>query len=290
MKNYYKLILLGLFISSPLIFSPFSYGASGIVFIHGTGDQTDAANDYWSREFIDSVRQGMPEPANYQVINCNFDQYMWDEAAAGCLANQLHTFIQNKNIDDLLMVTHSNGGNIVRWILSNPTWDGRYIDIINATSRVIALAPSSGGTPLADAVNQGSVFETTLGWLLGYGSDAVKQQQVSWMSYYNSTWLNATQNGPSLGKPFEVVVGSDVDSAIWDGDSYCAGYQYQVALETTQNWLDDCSDGFLGCSSQSAAGTVWFTDKQKTAGREPLSHQQSRRACFNLDSLIRNHI
>ena len=41
MKNYYKLILLGLFISSPLIFSPLSYGVSGIVFIHGTGNQTD---------------------------------------------------------------------------------------------------------------------------------------------------------------------------------------------------------------------------------------------------------
>ncbi|WP_076407419.1 hypothetical protein [Shewanella sp. UCD-KL12] len=285
MKTYYTLILLGMF-----IFSPLAYSTTGIAFIHGTGNQTDATSDYWTREFVDSVRQGISTPANFQVINCDFDQYMWDEAAAGCLSSQLHSFIQAKNIDNLLLLTHSNGGNVVRWILSNPTWDSRYIDIINATSRVIALAPSSGGTPLADAVNQGSVFETTLGWILGYGSDAVKQQQVGWMSYYNDTWLNGTQSRPSLGKPFEVVVGSDVDSAIWDGDSYCAGYQYQVALETTQNWLDDCSDGFLECSSQSAAGTVWFTDKQKTAGKEPLSHQQSRRACFNLDSLIRNHI
>ncbi|QFU21514.1 hypothetical protein FM038_004695 [Shewanella eurypsychrophilus] len=285
MKTYYTLILLGMY-----IFSPSSHATSGIAFIHGTGNQTDATSDYWTSEFINSVRQGLPQPGNYQVINCDFDQYMWDNAAAGCLATQIHSFVQEKNIDELILLTHSNGGNVVRWILSNPTWDSRYIDIINATSRVIALAPSSGGTPLADAVNQGSVFETSLGWLLGYGSDAVKQQQVSWMSYYNSTWLNGTQNRPSLGSSFEVVIGSDVDSAIWDGDSYCAGYQYQVALETTQNWLDDCSDGFLECSSQSAAGTVWFTDKQKIAGQEPLSHQQSRRACFNLDSLIRNHI
>ena len=110
------------------------------------------------------------------------------------------------------------------------------------------------------------------------------------MANYNNTWLHGTAGRPSLSKPFEVVVGSDVDSAIWDSDSYCAGYQYQVALETTQNWLDSCSDGFLNCSSQKAAGTVWFTDKQKTRGKEPLSHQQSRRACFNLDTLIRNHI
>ena len=285
MKIYNKLLLLGLFAVSPL-----TYAASGLVFIHGTGNQTDALSDYWTKEFVDSVRQGASAPNNYLVVNCNFDQYMWDDAAAGCLAAQLTTFIDNNNITNLTLLTHSNGGNIVRWILSNPTWDSRYPKIINATSRVIAIAPSSGGTPLADAVTQGNVFETSLGWLLGYGSDAVKQQQVSWMSHYNNSWLNGTSGRPSLGKPFEVIVGSDVDSAIWDSDSYCAGYQYQVALETTQNWLDDCSDGFLECQSQSAAGSVWFTDKQRTAGKEPLSHQQSRRSCFNLDTIIADHI
>ena len=285
MKIYQKLMMLGLFAVSPL-----TYAASGLVFIHGTGNQTDALSDYWTKEFVDSVRQGASAPNNYLVVNCNFDQYMWDDAAAGCLAAQLTTFIDNNNITNLTLLTHSNGGNIVRWILSNPTWDSRYPKIINATSRVIAIAPSSGGTPLADAVTQGNVFETSLGWLLGYGSDAVKQQQVSWMSHYNNSWLNGTSGRPGLGKLFEVIVGSDVDSAIWDSDSYCAGYQYQVALETTQNWLDDCSDGFLECQSQSAAGSVWFTDKQRTAGKEPLSHQQSRRSCFNLDTIIADHI
>ncbi|MFT5235973.1 MAG: hypothetical protein ACI90A_001339 [Shewanella sp.] len=285
MKHYYKLLLLGLF-----TVSPFAHSATGVAFIHGTGDQSDALNDYWNQNFVNTVKQGISNPNNYLVVNCDFDQYMWDSAASGCLAGQLTQFINSKNIDSLTLITHSNGGNVVRWILSNPTWDSRYPAIINTVDRVVAIAPSSGGTPLADAVNQGSVFETTLGWLLGYGSDAVKQQQVSWMNYYNSSWLNGTQGRPSLNTPFEVVVGSDVDSAIWDGDSYCAGYQYQVALETTQNWLDDCSDGFLECSSQSAAGTVWFTDKQRTRGSEPLSHQQSRRDCFNLHTIIRDHI
>ncbi|WP_226685223.1 lipase family protein [Shewanella indica] len=267
-----------------------SHGATGVAFVHGTGKQTDALNDYWTREFVDSVRQGISTPSNYQVINCDFEQYMWDEAAAGCLVDQLQSFINARNLDQLILITHSNGGNIVRWVLSNPTWDGRYPAVINSISRVIALAPSSAGTPLADAVTQGNVFETSLGWLLGYDSDAVKQQQVGWMAQYNSQWLYGTAGRPSLGKPFEAVVGSDVESAVWDSDSYCGGYQYQVGLETTQNWLDNCSDGFLECSSQSAAGSVWFTDKQKTRDREPLSHHQSRRACFNLDPLLRNHI
>ena len=112
-------------------------------------------------------------------------------------------------------------------------------------------------------------------------------QQVSWMSYYNSNYLQGTSGRPALPKLFRSVVGTDVDSAVWDSDSYCAGYFENVGLETTQNWLNSCSDGFLNCSSQSAAGSVWFTDKTRMAGAEPLSHNQSRRACFGLDSILR---
>ncbi|USD35685.1 MULTISPECIES: hypothetical protein [Ferrimonas] len=272
-----------------LVASP-AVATTGLAFVHGTGKQTNALDDYWTTEFVDSVRQGIENPANTVVINCDFDQYMWTEGAAGCLAAQLTDFMAERNVDDLILITHSNGGNVVRWLLSNPSWDGRYPAIIDATSRVVALAPSSAGTPLADAVTNGNVFESTLGWLLGYDSDAVKMQQESWMANYNASWLYGTAGRPSLPSLFESVVGSDVDSAIWDSDSYCGGYQYQVGLETTQNWLDDCSDGFLECSSQRAAGQEWFTDTERTRGREPLSHHQSRRACFNLDSLLRNHL
>ncbi|MUH72673.1 hypothetical protein GNP35_09340 [Psychrosphaera haliotis] len=267
-----------------------AYANEGIALIHGTGSQTDAYNDYWTGSFVNKVASGLPNSNNYTVINCDFDQYMWDSRASGCLASQLTSFINSKNISQLTLITHSNGGNVVRWILSNPTWDSRYPNIINKTVKVIALAPSSGGTPLADAVVAGNSFEQSLGWLLGYGSNAVKQQQVSWMASYNANWLNGTPGRPSLSAPFESVVGSDVESAIWDGDSYCGGYQNQVGLEVTQNWLDSCSDGFLNCSSQSLAGSVWFTDKSKTKGREPLSHQQSRRDCFNLPSIISSRI
>ncbi|EKE70270.1 hypothetical protein B3C1_14248 [Gallaecimonas xiamenensis 3-C-1] len=269
---------------------PGAYAAEGLAFVHGTGKQTDAYNDYWTGDFINTVRQGLPNPANYVVINCDFEQYMWDSAAAGCLAGQLTSFINAKQITSLKVITHSNGGNVMRWILSNPTWDSRYPGIISKTSRVIALAPSSGGTPLADAVVAGNAFETTLGWLLGYANDAVVMQQVSWMASYNAQWLYGTPGRPALPSYFETVVGSDVESAVWDSDSYCGGYQNQVALEVTQNWLNSCSDGFLNCSSQSLAGSVWFTDTSKTNGGEPLSHQQSRRDCFGLPTLLKNRI
>lgn len=261
---------------------------TGVAFVHGTGSQTNAYADYWKPAFVDNVRGGLANPANYVVINCDFTQYMWDSRAAGCLAGQLTTFINSKNIDRLIVITHSNGGNVMRWIMSNPTWDSRYPNIISKIVRVNALAPSSAGTPLADAVMNGTVFESAVGWLLGYQNDAVRMQQTSWMSYYNGSYLYGTSGRPALPKTFRSVVGTDVDSAIWDSDSYCGGYAENVGLETTQWWLNSCSDGFLNCTSQSAAGSVWFQDITRMAGAEPLSHNQSRRACFGLDGILRS--
>jgi len=266
------------------------WSATGVAFVHGTGKQTDALNDYWTSNMVNSVRQGLSNQANYVVINCDFEKYMWDSQAAGCLAGQLYNFINQHGITDLVILTHSNGGNVMRWIMSNPTWDSRYPTIINNTRWVNALAPSSLGTPLADAVMAGNVFEASLGWLLGYQSDAVRMQQTSWMQYYNGTWLNGTSGRPSLPKGFWNVVGSDVHAAVWNGASYCGGYQYQVGLAVTQWWLNSCSDGFLECSSQNGAGSLWFYDYQRTQSGRKLSHHQSRRNCFNLDVILRNDL
>ncbi|MEM1202278.1 MAG: hypothetical protein AAGN66_03515 [Acidobacteriota bacterium] len=273
-----------------LLAAPGAFAATGVAFVHGTGQQTDALNDYWTPEMVNSVRQGLPNPSNYTVVNCDFEQYMWTSAAAGCLADQLTRFVGDRGITDLVVITHSNGGNVMRWILSNPTWDSRYPDLIAKTRWVNALAASSKGTPLADAVTSGSVFEQALGWLLGYASDAVKMQQVAWMAYYNDTWLYGTAGRPALPKGFWNVVGTDVETAIWDPDSYCGGYGLNLGLEITQAWLDGCSDGFLDCSSQNGAGSLWFNDTSRTNGREPLSHNQSRRRCFGLDVILRNDL
>lgn len=262
----------------------------GVAFVHGTGKQTDARADYWQPGIIDTVRPGLPNSANYTVVNCDFEQYMWKPEAAGCLAGQLTTFINARGITKLVVITHSNGGNVVRWILSNPTYDSRYPKLIQTISKVTALAPSSAGTPLADAVLNGNAFEASVGWLLGYQNDAVRMQQVGWMATYNAQNLYGTAGRPALPRPFRAVVGSDVESAVWDSNSYCGGYAQNVGLELTQNWLNSCSDGFLECSSQKAAGSVLFTDKARTNGAEPLSHNQSRRECFGLGAILRNDL
>jgi len=282
-----KRLLMGLVLG---FFLAPAWSATGVAFVHGTGSQSDALNDYWTTGFVNSVRQGLPDSGNYVVVNCDFEQYMWDSAAAGCLADQLYGFVTANNINDLVVITHSNGGNVMRWILSNPTWDSRYPTIIDRTRWVNALAPSSLGTPLAEAVMQGNIFESTLGWILGYQNDAVRMQQPSWMAVYNNDWLLGTAGRPNLPKGFWNVVGSDVPAAVWSPAAYCGGYHNQAALAVTQLWLDSCSDGFLECSSQAGAGWVWFYDHQATNSSRNLSHHQSRRACHGLDVILRNDL
>lgn len=282
-----RLAYAGLLGMGLLLAVPQAQANRGVAFVHGTGKQTDAMNNYWEPAIVNTVRAGLPNSANYVVINCDFEKYMWTSEAAGCLASQLTSFINTRGITSMTVITHSNGGNVMRWILSNPTWDSRYPNIIAKTRKVNALAPSSAGTPLADAVMNGNTFEQSLGWLLGYKSDAVRMQQVSWMATYNANNLYGTAGRPALPKPFRAVVGTDVESSPFDSDSYCGGYAANVGLEATQNWLNSCSDGFLNCTSQSAAGSVWFRDTSRTRDAEPLSHGQSRRNCFNLDTILR---
>lgn len=262
----------------------------GVAFVHGTGSQHEALADYWTREFVDSVRGGLADPDLYAVLSCDFGQTMWHDDAAGCLATGLLELIDGQGADEVVVVTHSNGANVMRWILSNPTWDPRYPAIIDRVLWVDALAPSSLGTPLADAAMDGTSFERSVGWLLGYENDAVAMQQTSNMALYNGEWLHGTEGRPELPVGFWAIVGTDVDSNPFDADSRCGGYSLNVGLEITQNWLDDCSDGFLECSSQAGAGDVWAYDHEFTAGKEPLSHAQSRRACFGLDEVLRRDL
>ena len=263
----------------------------GVAFIHGTHDYTKGAEGtYWKEKFIHSVTQGLANPDNYYVVHCDFSHYMWHESAGGCVANQLTEFINNKQITKLIVYTHSNGANVIRWILSNPTYDARYLNLTKHIHQVIALAPSSGGTELADEVTDGNGFEGSLAWLLGYHNDAVKQQRIGDMALYNAEILLGTFGRPTLPVPFRVVVGTDVDTSPFTKTAYCNGFLLNTSLKITQSYLSHCSDGFLDCASQSLAGSLWFYDRQKTNYQTALNHNQSRHSCFGLDQILRKDL
>lgn len=259
----------------------------GLVFVHGTRDHREDANGgYWKSDFIAKVVLGLPNPENYFVVHCDFSHYMWHEDSASCAAEQIETFITEKNINALIIYSHSNGGNVVRWILSNPTFNKSYLHIKNTTIKVIAVAPSSAGTSLADEVLEGNVLESSLAWLLGYLSDAVKQQRVGEMLLFNEELLLGTKGRPSLPTPFQVVVGTDVVASPFSSLSYCNGYFENTGLKLAKLYLDKCADGFLNCSSQIAAGDLWFYDKEKTDNNTPLGHNQSRHSCGGMDIIM----
>jgi hypothetical protein len=282
------LIAVFLFLFSTLLQAlPESDSNPGIAFVHGTRDhREDAIGGYWKAEFIHSIAHTLARPANHFVVHCDFSRYMWHEDAALCTAEQLLDFIKNKDITSLTVYTHSNGGNIIRWILSNPTYDKRFLELKGKIKQIIALAPASGGTPLADEVLNGGVFESSVAWILGYAADAVRQQRIGDMLIFNQELLLGTPGRPSLPIPFKVVIGTDVIASPFSSASYCNGYLSNTGLKITNMYLDKCADGFLNCSSQKLAGTVWFYDIDKTENRVPLNHNQSRHSCFGLEQIL----
>ncbi len=271
------------FICSSLI-----YANTGIALIHGTKDhRDDAYGGYWKTEFIERLAQSLKNPDNHYVVHCDFSQYMWHDDAAQCVATQLLEFIDEQKIDSLTVYAHSDGANIMRWILSNPTYNKEYFTLSKKIKQIIALAPSSGGTILADEVLNGGVFQTSVAWLLGYlSADAIKQQRVGDMLLYNQELLFGSFNRPSLPIPFKVIVGTDVTASPFSSSSYCNGYLLNSGLKFTKLYLNNCADGFLNCSSQLEAGSLWFYDKEKTTDHKTLSHNQSRHSCFGLDQIL----
>lgn len=282
------ILILIFFIPTSFIYAnPNPNDNPGIAFIHGTKDHRDDADGiYWKTEFIDSVSQGLAKPENHYVVHCDFNHYMWHADAGNCVADQLLQFIDEKKISSLTIYTHSNGANVIRWILSNPTYDSRYMKLRKKITQVIALAPSSAGTPLADEVQSGGIFSASVGWLLGYLCDAIKQQRVGDMVVYNDELLLGSIGRPPLPIPFKVVAGTDVTASPFTSDSYCNGYMLNSGLKITKIYLDRCADGFLNCSSQLQAGDLWFYDKDKTENNTPLSHNQSRHNCFGLEKIL----
>jgi len=263
----------------------------GIAFVHGTNDhRTDADGGYWKRDFIDTVALGQKDPSNTFVVHCDFSHYMWKDEAAGCVTEQLLNFIKEKSLTSLTVYAHSDGGNVMRWILSNPTYDEQNFELAQKITKVVAIAPSSGGTPLADEVSNGGTFEAGVGWLLGYKTSAVKQQRIGDMALFNNEILFASENRPSLYTPFKVIVGSDVTASPINSNSYCNGYWLNAALKITKSYLDTCADGFLTCQSQATAGDVWFYDVEKTDNYVTLSHNQSRHSCSGLERILKDDL
>ena len=64
---------------------------TGVAFVHGTGHQTDAYNDYWQPTMVNTVRQGLSNQANYTVINCDFERSRHAFSAGASISNSRYS-------------------------------------------------------------------------------------------------------------------------------------------------------------------------------------------------------
>ncbi|MEM1183108.1 MAG: hypothetical protein AAGM22_32495 [Acidobacteriota bacterium] len=260
----------------------------GLALNHGTRSQTKttARWEYWTNPNINSIREGLPDPSLYEIIGCDFDQNIWSDDSTGCLAEQLQDFVFDDNITKFEALTHSHGGNMMRWILSVPTFDPNYEAVIATLRWVTALAPSSLGTVLADKAFNGDLVEQALAESNGFKNDAVFQQQRYYMHALNTEILKGTAGRPPLPKGFYAVIGTDATLEI----PYCGGNTGNLWFtHQTVGFGDDwCNDGFLTCDSQAGAGIPWQIDKDITSNGRALNHSQSRRDCWGLDLFLRD--
>lgn len=200
-------------------------GGHGVVFIHGTGDQTgaqtcsgsgssfncvvpSAVSGYWGQGEIDSIRSGRA----YAVVGFHGGSYTpWPNPSprkgsgtepgnGDDIVNQIYRFLAGPNgvngdsddITDIVMVTHSGGSNQARYILQNYTRSTKYTAVKNATKRVITSAAATLGTYLANQVFTSGSFINTVNSIVTffggsgfYNDDGTYFIQTSTMQTYN---------------------------------------------------------------------------------------------------------
>lgn len=255
----------------------------GVAFVHGTSNQSvySATNEYWTQGSIDRHRGGRPYVVvGYSGADCDATM----ECSWGSVADQINNWLAaNPNVTDLVIITHSNGINPVRYMLAHATARASALNVKGKTRKVIAEAGSMRGTPLANKVFQ-LMSNSFVGWIVkplvgDYGKAAVRLQQTFEMDAANA---NGTFGGTpnyggvyytTSGIPLETIAGTGVNAKFWSKDAYCEGYGYQVALWalTAVGFISSYSDGFIEVGSATYMGANHYA--------QVVSHHQNRRHC-----------
>jgi hypothetical protein len=230
---------------------------TGVVFIHGKGGSDlqyeSTARAYWTDDMIRATTKGYALP--YLICHYDGTQIMW--VAAGQVAGQITTWMNANAIDDIVVETHSFGGVVIRWILSNPTYDARYQPIISRIRWVNSIAPPNGGSEAANMAGTLSGSWLT-GWLVdlvGQNNDSTRNCQTSWMAYYNQYYLKGTSGRPALPKTIYNIAGW----GLWN-DYWTRFHSEDFGLATLSGvaGLPGEDDGMVAYWSAHLVGVSWF--------------------------------
>jgi hypothetical protein len=238
-----------------LLWAVAAQAKTGVVFIHGKGG-TDLATPsvaraYWGEDMIRATTKGFTIP--YLICSYDGTQYMW--VAGGVVAGQIYNWMNANAIDDIVIETHSFGGVVIRWILSNPTYDSRYQPIINRIRWVNSIAPPNKGSEAANLAGTLSGSWLT-GWmvdLVGQSNDSTRNCTTSSMSYYNQYYLKGTSGRPALPKTVYNIAGT----GLWNDMVHPE--DYGLATLSGVAGMPGEDDGMVSQYSAQAVGVVWFT-------------------------------
>jgi hypothetical protein len=320
----------------------------GVAMVHGTGDYAgtqscsgtgtgfkcvvqNAIDNYWSATAIDTYRNGRPfavtgHHGGTMTPWANASPYKnsGSETTTGSAyeaATQLNRFLAGPDgvygtaddITDLVIITHSGGSNVARYILQHPTINSNFQHVKDRTRKVITVAAPGKGTYLADRVfaNDSSLLTlagSALASMMGFKDDGTKFIQTTEMASYNTDAaklvnVSASQNGVPFyatggtsttkcvgvtlfGKCLGVTVGSL-------GPSYCDSTAMSLGLSALHTAFlnsndsatarNSCSDGFISCASSQYIGTTFSFGINQ-------DHNQSRKNCNGLPSNIATQV
>jgi hypothetical protein len=267
---------------------------AGVVFVHGTGDQSpsSATSGYWTQKSLDTMRNGRPYlVVGYPGASCaGYSQCSW-----GSIVDQIVPWANANGITSFTVITHSNGSSPLRYMLGHTgavSANGNPVSAVTSKiSQVIFGAPDLTGTPLADQVTTSGSFLNIANSVVeffgggSYNNPAVVQQRTDNMRVYNSNGTFAGGLGATTvgGKPVSVFRGNKVYANLFSSDAHCGGYLYTIGLKAAAllGWgsFNAGTDGFIGNDSSGYFGNIIIDD-----GR--LNHHQSRRSCHNSGNII----
>lgn len=323
----------------------------GVVFVHGTGDQGDASDytcagtgdafhcevkvaiAYWEQATIESERT-RPDGSKraYAVVGCPLgSQAPWpmttpvrgksEPGSASCTSTEIDRFLAgpdattgtDDDIDDVVIITHSGGSNVIRYILEQRSRLPAFGRIHAATRGAVMIAPPTHGTYLADWVfTQGTLPDVgnTVIRLFGgegfYDDDGTAFIRTTEMARHNADPAKLVSVSKDIGGvPIYVGGGSYPNARGDDAKVDCANgtetkalavlHELYLATTDATTFRDGCSDGFITCRSAMALAQgdptrVVFgrLDDGRAIGKTTFrAHNQSRRQCDGVDVDVR---
>jgi hypothetical protein len=312
--------------------------ADGVFFVHGTGNYNPptetcspncssylnptsgtAISGYWTQSSINSM---IADPSGAGNWNYGVAGYAGAtnnaQTSYATIATQLLGFYHSYGpLLNIVVVTHSNGSNPVRYLMAHPTaiitdpeygnvcagylvggtcTSGHYVGTYSGIiKKAVFIAGDDAGTPLADDVvklgNFTGISNTIVNDVFGPGATAstgaIPQQVQATMTTYNGNGTFAVNS--NLPEAANIIYGSGVNANIFSSEAYCGGYLDSAGLYATAliGWGSSSgTDGFIGTNSSTYVGT----DPNGYGGDSRLNHNQSRRSCDGVNSHITSYI